>query len=189
MRTLKIILGNVMMTFAYAFLTVPHKIVNGGATSFSMAVSGVTGWDTAVVADVLMVVFMLLSFLFLGRDYFRGSVIGAVSYMVSFTVFHGLHICLIPSRLVSVLLAAMLIGGGYYLCISQRATALSFDTVALILNRRNPRLGVAPVMCAINIAVLLLGGSVYGAKSIALGLLFTLLQSAVLDILLKRNKI
>lgn len=28
--------GNILITGAYAFITVPNKIVNGGVTSFSM---------------------------------------------------------------------------------------------------------------------------------------------------------
>lgn len=35
-RCLKIILGNFLITGAYAFITVPNEIVNGGVTSFSM---------------------------------------------------------------------------------------------------------------------------------------------------------
>ena len=35
-RYLSIILGNLLITGAYAFITVPNKIVNGGVTSFSM---------------------------------------------------------------------------------------------------------------------------------------------------------
>ena len=35
-RYLSIILGNLLITGAYAFITVPNKIVNRGVTSFSM---------------------------------------------------------------------------------------------------------------------------------------------------------
>lgn len=35
----KIVLGNVLMTFSYAFLTVPLKIINGGVTSFALILS------------------------------------------------------------------------------------------------------------------------------------------------------
>lgn len=35
-RCLKIILGNFLITGAYAFITVPNEIANGGVTSFSM---------------------------------------------------------------------------------------------------------------------------------------------------------
>lgn len=34
MRYVKIIMGNLLMTSAYAFLTVPQKIVNGGGDQF-----------------------------------------------------------------------------------------------------------------------------------------------------------
>lgn len=138
MRIIKIIFGNVLMTFAYAFLAVPNRIINGGVTSFSMVLSGMLGWDTAVVADGIMLLFMGLSYVFLGGHYVKGTLIGGISYMVSFSIFHSLHICLIPIRLPAALAAALLVGWGYYLCISQQATAVSFDTIALILKKRIP---------------------------------------------------
>ena len=39
---LKIVVGNLLITFSYAFITVPNEIVNGGVTSFSMILSSVT---------------------------------------------------------------------------------------------------------------------------------------------------
>ena len=39
---LKIVVGNLLITFSYAFITVPNGIVNGGVTSFSMILSSVT---------------------------------------------------------------------------------------------------------------------------------------------------
>lgn len=36
---LKIIIGNIILTTAYAFVTVPNKIVNGGVTSCSLIIS------------------------------------------------------------------------------------------------------------------------------------------------------
>ena len=89
-----IVLGNVLMTFAYAFLTVPLKIINGGVTSFSLILSGVTGADTAVIANVITALFMILCYICLGKDYFMGSMLGGVCYMVSFSFFHSLDICL-----------------------------------------------------------------------------------------------
>ena len=78
MRLARIILGNVLMSFAYAFLTVPQKIINGGVTSFSLILSGLTGVDTAVLANGITLVFLLLCLLCLGKEYFTRSIVGAL---------------------------------------------------------------------------------------------------------------
>ena len=53
MRYVKIILENILITWAYAFLTVPHKIINGGVTSFSMIAASFLHSDTALIANVI----------------------------------------------------------------------------------------------------------------------------------------
>lgn len=185
MRIALIILGNLLMTSAYAFFTVPLKIINGGVTSFSLILSELTGLDTALIANGITVLFMLLCLLFLGKDYFLGSVLGGVSYMVSFSFFHSLDLCLIRQRPLAVVIAAVMVGAGYFLCLSQHSTGVSFDTLALILNRKNPKINVAAAMFVINTVVLLLGFLHYGPESVAYGLAFTAIQALTLDGLTK----
>lgn len=187
MRYIKIIMGNLLMTSAYAFLTVPQKIVNGGVTSFSMILAPLIGWNTAVIADLVTVLMLILCFVFLGREYFKGTVIGGICYIVFFTGFHALQINLIPLRPLAALVAAVMVGSGYYLCISQGATAVSFDTIALILHEKNERINVAAVMFAINTCVLMLGIFQYGIWAVILGIAFSAVQSFVLNTLLKRK--
>lgn len=185
MRYIKIISGNILITAAYAFLTVPQKIVNGGVTSFSMIAASVLRCDTAVITNVMTLLLLGLCYLFLGKDYFKGTVVGGICYMIFFTGFHALNVCLIPSRLLAAPAAAVLVGTGYYLCISEKATAISFDTVALILSKRNPAVNVAGTIFIINILVILLGIFEYGIWAVVLGAAFSGIQSLTLNLLLK----
>lgn len=101
-----------------------------------------------------------------------------------------MDICLIQQRPVAVLIAAVMVGTGYFLCISQRSTGVSFDTLALILNRRNPKINVAAAMFVINMSVLVLGSLYYGLESVLFGIAFTGIQALTLDIWMKvwKNK-
>lgn len=111
-RCLKIILGNFLITGAYAFITVPNEIVNGGVTSFSM-------------------------------------ILGSIS---------------------------------------SESTAVGFDVIALILNKKNPKINIALTMYLINTCVLLFGLLSYGITSVLAGIGFTALQSLTLNCLLKRKE-
>lgn len=188
MRYAKIIFGNALITSAYAFLTVPHEIVNGGVTSFSMIAASFLHLDTALIANIITLLLLALCYFFLGKDYFKGTVIGGICYMIFFTSFHALGICLIPNRLLAALVAALMVGTGYYLCISQRATAISFDTVALILNKKNPAINVAATIFFINILVILLGIFQYGIWAVILGGAFSGVQALTLNVLQKRRQ-
>ena len=55
MRYIKMIMGNVLIAGAYACITVPKEIVNGGVTSFSMILSKMTRIPTAWLADAFSV--------------------------------------------------------------------------------------------------------------------------------------
>lgn len=185
MRYVKIILGNILITSAYAFLTVPHEIVNGGVTGFSMIAASFLHADTALIANVLTLLLLALCYIFLGKDYFKGTIISGICYMVFFTAFHSLGISFISNRLIAALAAALMVGAGYYLCISQHATAISFDTIALVLNRKNPAINVAGAIFCINMLVILLGVFRYGMWAVLLGAAFSGVQAFTLNLLQK----
>lgn len=81
------------------------------------------------------------------------------------------------------MLAGLLVGTGYYLCIRAKSTAISFDIIALILNKKSPKINIAYTMGIINIAVLLTGFMVFGLLSVLYGILFTIIQTLVLNTL------
>ncbi len=167
-RILMIILGNLLITGAYAFITVPNEIINGGVTSFSMVLGQVCRMDISV---------------FLGREFFAGSVLSCVCYLSMFTFFHSLGLSPRLPLPLCIMLAGILVGAGYYLCICAKSTAISFDIIALILNKKNPKVNIAYTMGIINTAVLLTGFMVFGLSSVLCGILFTAIQTFVLNTL------
>ena len=63
-----------------------------------------------------------------------------------------------------------------------------FDVIALILNKKNPKINIALTMYLINTCVLLFGLLSYGITSVLTGIGFTALQSLTLNCLLKRKE-
>lgn len=94
---------------------------------------------------------------------------------------------LIPpvGTIIELILAAIGVGFGYYLCISNNATAVGMDTIALILHKKNEKIPVAWAMYAINIIVLLLGLATYGLIGVLMGIAFAGVQAASLNAFLK----
>lgn len=178
-RALTIIVGNLLITGAYAFITVPNEIINGGVTSFSMVLGQVCRMDISVFVNLLTLFLLLLCLVFLGREFFAGSVLSCACYLSMFTFFHSLGL---PLPL-CIMLAGILVGAGYYLCICAKSTAISFDIIALILNKKNPKVNIAYTMGIINTAVLLTGFMVFGLSSVLYGILFTVIQTFVLNTL------
>ncbi len=197
--------GLVILNFAYVMVTVPHGIINGGVTSFSMILSRLplTGllpvnvWVTIVTA-----LLAILCLLFLGRDIFIASLYSCVVGVAAFNFFT----LIVPDRVIDIMVsighmgdnpviplgmaaeliaAAIVVGMGYYFCLSNNSTAVGMDTIALILHKRNEKIPVAYAMYAINILVLLLGLYAYGLRCVLMGIAFAGIQALTLHIMLK----
>lgn len=184
-RILKILFGNILITAAYAFLTVPNHIVNGGVTSFSMIFSEMVNINISIVVNTITILLLILCGLFLGRSFFNGSIFSCVCYLGFFTFFSSLDISFVTNPIILVLIAGTTIGIGYYFCISSESTAIGFDVIALILNKYNPKINISIAMGTINICVLMLGFFNYGIISVILGVILTVVQSFTLNNFLK----
>lgn len=185
MRFFKIFLGNIFISFAYACITVPKIIINGGVTSFSLVLSSMLNVSVTSLVNLVTLALLLLSLVFLGKRYFIGVLFSSLCYVLTFNFFYGLHYELVTPFWLAVLVSALLVASGYWLCISSEASAVSFDTLALILNKTSKHFDVAITMTVINILVLSMGLLVFSIKAVLAGVCFTILQGAFLKILLK----
>ena len=197
--------GLTILNFAYVMVTVPHGIINGGVTSFSMILARlpltealpVNAW-VAIVTGLLA----LLCCIFLGRDIFIASLYSCVMGVAAFNFFTliipqsvidtmirigqmGYNPVIPVGMAIELVAAAIIVGAGYYFCLSNDASAVGMDTIALILHKRNEKIPVAYAMYAINIIVLLLGLYTYGLRCVIMGIAFAGIQALTLNILLK----
>ena len=135
-RCLKIILGNFLITGAYAFITVPNEIVNGGVTSFSMILGNLLSIALTYLVDFFTILLLIVCYIFLGKKFFTGTVFSCFCYLILFSVLHGLGYAILVHPVIGMVLAGFLVGTGYYFCISSESTAVGFDVIALILNKK-----------------------------------------------------
>lgn len=184
----KLMIGNLVMSFAYAKWMKPDAIINGGGTSISMIVNKATGLPFLYVSNGLAVLLLGLSWYFLGRRNFLNSVLGSVFYNVFFSFFYLWNVNVQINLPVDFILATVLIGVGYYCCISANASVVGMDVLALIAHKKNPKRNVAKTLRQINLVVLAFGLLVYGLKSVIVGVLFSYAHSFVLNKLLAMDK-
>lgn len=188
MRYVRIFIGNIFITAAYAFITVPKIILNGGVTSFSLVLQQWTHIDIAILVDVLTLALIGLSYVCLGVRYFTGALFSSICYMGLFNLFHWTGLEMPVSDWLGVFIAGITVAAGYWFCLSSEATAVSFDTIALILHNYDSRFDVAWTMMAINLAVLASGAAAYSLMAVVRGVVFTLLQAGFLKLFLRLGK-
>ena len=88
-----IVLGNLLLTSAYAFLTVPNNIINGGVTSTSLLLSYYFHIDIGYIVTILIVLLLIFGRVTLGKEFFYRSLFSSVCYMVFFNLFLKFRIC------------------------------------------------------------------------------------------------
>ncbi|MGG3558724.1 YitT family protein [Peribacillus frigoritolerans] len=177
---LKIIAGNISMTFAYAYLIVPNEIINGGVTSSALLLNALLGYNIAMLANLVTGILLIICLVFLGKEYFFKSIVSSLSYMVFFNFFYSMNIHFDMNIVLVIFISSILIAIGYYLCITANASTVGFDVIALILHHKNEKIDIAATIRIINLIVLILGLLVYGYASIVKGIAFTLIFSYLL---------
>ncbi|MED3785960.1 YitT family protein [Peribacillus frigoritolerans] len=185
---LKIIAGNISMTFAYAYLIVPNEIINGGVTSSALLLNALLGYNIAMLANLVTGILLIICLVFLGKEYFFKSIVSSLSYMVFFNFFYSLNFHFDMNIVLVIFISSILIAIGYYLCITANASTVGFDVLALILHHKNEKIDIAATIRIINLIVLILGLLVYGYASIVKGIAFTLLFSYLLKKMLDRKQ-
>ncbi|MEF2094525.1 YitT family protein [Bacillus sp. CFBP9009] len=185
---MKIIAGNISMTFAYAYLIVPNEIINGGVTSSALLLNALSGYNIAMLANFVTGLLLIICLVFLGKEYFFKSIVSSLSYMVFFNFFYSLNIDIDVNIVLVIIVSSILIAIGYYLCITANASTVGFDVIALILHHKNEKIDIAATIRIINLIVLILGLLVYGFTSIVKGIAFTLFFSYLLKKMLDRKQ-
>ncbi|MGJ3195788.1 YitT family protein [Peribacillus frigoritolerans] len=185
---LKIIAGNISMTFAYAYLIVPNEIINGGVTSSALLLNALLGYNIAMLANLVTGLLLIICLAFLGKEYFFKSIVSSLSYMVFFNFFYSLNIHFDMNIVLVIFISSILIAIGYYLCITANASTVGFDVIALILHHKNEKIDIAATIRIINLIVLILGLLVYGYASIVKGIAFTMIFSYLLKKMLDRKQ-
>lgn len=184
---MSVIAGNILITAAYAFITVPHEIINGGVTSFSLVLQKIMGIDIGILTNIITVLLLVICYVGLGKEFFYKSILSSACYMGFFHVFHAMEFAVPLSVFWCVPIASILVGSGYYLCIRANASTVGFDVLALVLHAKREEYSIAKTMRLINIAVILLGLCSYGWTAIVMGIIFTIIQTKILDSLLERS--
>ncbi len=184
-----IVLGNLLLTSAYAFLTVPNNIINGGVTSTSLLLSYYFHVDIGYVVTILIILLLFFGRVMLGKDFFYRSLFSSACYMVFFNLFHMTGISFTFSPIVIVVLAGIFVGVGRFLCLMEDSSTVGYDAFALYIHEKHKRLETSDVLCVIELVIILSGFATFGILSVIYGIIFTIIETQIMYFLEKGYKV
>lgn len=174
------------MGIAYAKWMEPNNIINGGVTSLAMILNKVSNVPLPYLTNIITVFLLLMCYLFLGKKNLYRSIVSSVCYNFFFSLFYLSPINIQISVFWDLLLASFFIAFGYYCCISTDASTVGMDVIALIMNKKFGY-SIVSLLRLVNLFILMLGFWVYGLESVIVGIIFSLVNTFILDRMLKKN--
>ena len=178
------IIGLFMASIAYNFIFVPNNIVVGGASGLAVVIKAITGISTTILIDVMNVILIILSFIFLGKKDTFKQMIGCICYPVMITITSQITIpFVIEDLMLKYLIGALMYGVSLGLIYRAGFTTGGFDIISQILSNKikKPITIISPI---INTLVLLAGYIVFKPADIIYSLLIIFLSNRIINAVL-----
>lgn len=177
-----IIAGNFIYALAVVFFIMPNGLITGGTTGIALFVNHVTGLPVSVFVSVFNITMFLLGAWILGREFAVTTVLSTLVYPLLLGILErtGFAGFVLEERLVAVVYAGILIGGGIGIVMRAGASTGGVDIPCLILKKKLG-LNVSMTLYLIDCVILGLQVMVSDMYSILYGILLIVTYTVVLN--------
>lgn len=199
-----IVFGLMLYAFGFTAFILPHKIVIGGLAGVGTLVYFATNGliSVGVTSYVLNLVLLAMAYKVVGSKFVKRTIFGVtiVSLGIGFleSFFMGLGHPLIPDRVVSVVLGAMLCGIGVGTAFNHNGSSGGTDIIAAMVSKvSNVSIGRTMIyvdMCIVSSSLLLPFDGSFEQRvearipTMVYGFMVTLIVSYVCDMLINTNR-
>ena len=180
-----ILLGTYLLALTYNLFLLPNNIVIGGISGLAIVFEDLFGWNANVFIYIASFVLVLISFIFLGYQDTKVSIIGSIFYpiMISFTApvaeFFKMYL-VFDNILITVIVASLFYGLANGLIYKVGFNTGGSDILMKIVNKYFS-LPEGKCLVILNGIVILLGGIVFGVNNVIYAIIMLILYTKVVD--------
>jgi uncharacterized membrane-anchored protein YitT (DUF2179 family) len=178
-----ITIGTIIVASAVFFFLVPSHLSVGSVSGLAIIISGFTHIPVSVITMVLNVLFLILGFLLIGKEFGAKTVYTSILlpivigiYEIVFPNFQSI----MEDPFLDMLCYCLVVSIGLALLFIRNASSGGLDIAAKILNKFL-RMDLGKAMTAAGICVALSSALLYDKKTVVLSLIGTYLNGIVLD--------
>lgn len=137
-RLAQIVLGNTMYAAAVVLFIVPNGLITGGTTGLALFASHTMGIPISLFVSVFNAAMFLLGAWVLGRQFAVTTVLSTIIYPVMLELFErfGTGGFVMQEKLVAVIYAGILIGGGIGIVMRAGASTGGMDIPSLVFKKK-----------------------------------------------------
>ncbi len=185
-KNLYIIGGTVILAIGVEYFVYPLHILAGGSAGIAVALYPLFHIDQTLMANLIVLGFLILGYFILGRDFFFSSVLSSIVFTVLTTVLSPYVQAPQISEAMSAFYAGLLSGAGVGLVMKAGGSTGGTDVPELILHKITG-LKVSTVALLVEGSIVLLGIFSYGLEAALTGLICVMVSSYTMDRILTMN--
>lgn len=178
MKNLIVIVGSLIIAFAFNFFLVPHEILSSGVSGIAILLGLITPFDTGLLNFILNLPLLVLGYFKLGKKITLNTLVCVISLSI--------FLYFLPAQSITdnVLLSSIfggIIGGiGIGIILKYSGTSGGMDIIAMIISRRsNIRVGL--LLTGMNGLIVLISGAVFNWEIALYTLLSIYLTGKMVD--------
>lgn len=157
-----IILGTLVMGFAFSVFMETNNITTGGFSALALIINtllgkaGITSIPTSAVYLVLNIGLYILALKTLGKLFAIKALVGILSYSLGMQVFSMINFNITYELLISAVFGGSIMGIGVGLVVRYGGSTGGTDMIACILKKKNPNATLGTFMVVVNLAIITL---------------------------------
>ena len=181
-----IIIGCLILAYAFQVFLLPNEIISGGISSLSIILNNVFGWRPAYIQYAINVPLLILSFWLLGKEVLFKSVLGSLLFPFFVDLLRNVA-PVTANPLLAAIYGGMLTGLGVGLVYKAKGSTGGTSIVAQILEKfTNFSLGESNLVA--DGAIIVFGFFTFDIEAIMYGIITLVILSRVIDLVLVGNR-
>lgn len=179
-----IIIGSVLIGFAYNFLLIPHKILSGGLSGIAMMLGIITPLNTGLLNFVLNLPLLIIGYLKLGRRFIGYTILSVVVLSVSLYIIPVYEWSNDP--ILASLFGGVIAGVGVGIIFRSSGSSGGFDIIGMLLTKKRD-FPLGSIISGMNAVVIVISGFVFSWDAALLTLVSIYATGKTIDLIHTNN--
>lgn len=182
-RASEFVIGCLIISISYNIFIVPNKLVPGGVGGLAIIINNLFGLDNSLVILCLDIFLLILSYILLGKDKTRASILGSVLFPIFVKLTENINVWLqidTSQVLLSAIIGGVIYGFGAGLVFRAGFTTGGTDIVNQIISKYG-KISLGNSMLYSDGLIVLMSGIFFGINSVMYSILILYIISLIAD--------
>jgi uncharacterized membrane-anchored protein YitT (DUF2179 family) len=180
-----LLIGNVVMGFAYSVFTLPANIVTGGSGGLGVILRGLFGFDPALVVTAFLWFMFVIGFFTLGKEFAIKTLPSTLIYPLSIFLFNNIEplqtaALTINNQLISAVFAGALFGVGVAFVFRVGGSSGGMDVISFLISKYF-KISFEKVIFMLDLVVITAGIFFVGLEPALVGIIVSFITMNAID--------